>query len=110
MRFLSSKVPRRSQRQWIAVPVRIRTSGSRIDGVTINVSEHGMYVFAAANLSLGADIEIAFCPPGQKWIRVSGIVRRKAVYLYGIELVTKAEGTDDRTSIRTETDLLSVGA
>jgi PilZ domain len=94
----------------MAVPVRIRLGESRIDGVTINVSEHGMYVFAAANLTVGADIDIAFCPPGQKRVRACGIVRRKAVYLYGIELVTKPEASGDRTSAPTQSNVMSVGA
>jgi hypothetical protein len=87
--FLSpAKAPRRSQRHWIALPVRIRTGNLRVDGVTINVSEHGMYLFTATNLSLGTEIEIAFRSSDNKnLIHASGIVRRKAVYLYGIEFL-----------------------
>jgi hypothetical protein len=47
-----------------------------------------MYVFAAANLSLGDEVEIAFRPPDKKKvIHTSGIVRRRAVYLFGIEFL-----------------------
>jgi PilZ domain len=88
MRFVPAKAPRRSAREWIAIPVRINAGGSRVDGVTINVSEHGMYVFAAASLAVGTEIEIAYCPPsGKKTVYVCGIVRRRAVFLYGIEFL-----------------------
>ncbi len=86
MLFVPSKASRRSQRQWIAVPVRIQVGGLGVDGVTINVSEHGLYLFAATNLSVGTQIEIVYCPPGRrKTVCACGIVQRKAVFLYGIE-------------------------
>ncbi len=48
-----------------------------------------MFLFAAMNLSVGAVIEIAFCPSGtNRTVSVSGIVRRKAMYLYGIEFLS----------------------
>ncbi len=53
--------------------------------MTINVSEHGMYLFAATNLSLGTTIEVALRHSGRTNFWGSGIVRRKALYLYGIE-------------------------
>ena len=47
-----------------------------------------MFLFAAMNLSVGAAVEIAFRPPGMnKSLRVCAIVRRKAMYLYGIEFL-----------------------
>jgi hypothetical protein len=87
----STENQRRSQRHWVAVPVRIRARGSRMDGVTLNFSEGGMYLFAAANFSIGDEIEIAFRPPNSKTtLRLRGIVQRKAVYLYGIEFLHHA--------------------
>jgi PilZ domain len=89
MLFVPAKAPRRSPRQWIAVPVRIRAGELRVDGVTINVSAHGMYLFAAANLAVGIQIEIAYRPPrASKTVCACGIVRRRAVFLYGIEFLT----------------------
>jgi hypothetical protein len=86
MLFVPAKNRRRSQRHWVAVPVLIRNGGSSIDGFSINISEGGVYLFAAANLSLGTQIEIEFRPPGRKrLVRALGIVRRRALYLYGIE-------------------------
>jgi hypothetical protein len=88
MLFVPAKAPRRSPRQWIAVPVRIHAGELRVDGVTINVSEHGMYLFAAANFSVGTPIEIAYCAPSaNKTVCACGIVRRRAVFLYGIEFL-----------------------
>jgi PilZ domain len=88
MLFVPVKLRRRSQRQWIAVPVRIRMGWLRVDGMTINVSEHGVYLFAATNLSVGTEIEIVYRPPGRKKsVCAHGIVRRRAVFLYGVEFL-----------------------
>ena len=88
MVFVPAKAPRRSPRQWIAVPVRIYAGGLHVDGVTINLSEHGMYLFAAANLSVGTQIEISYRPQSKKrTVFARGIVRRRAVFLYGVEFL-----------------------
>jgi hypothetical protein len=90
MLFAKSKVKRRSERRWVALAVEIRMGRLRFDGVTINVSQHGIYLFAAANLPLGTEVEIVFRQPDSKrMVRVSGFVRRSAVYLYGIELLNR---------------------
>jgi hypothetical protein len=71
---------------------------SLIEGTTLNLSEHGMYLFTAANLLSGAEIEVVFQPPAEKGLlRASAIVRRKVVYLYGIEFLNKRmHRPDDR--------------
>jgi hypothetical protein len=98
---------RRSPREWIALPVRLLVAGSRIEGVSINLSKHGMYVFAATNLQVGTEIEIAFRQPERKrFVLISGIVRRKAVYLYGIEFLHNIDG--DRTLVRTDNRTVGV--
>jgi len=62
--------------------------GLRVDGMTINVSEHGVYLFAATNLSVGTEIEIVYRPLGRKTsVCAHGIVRRRAVFLYGVEFM-----------------------
>ena len=95
---------RRSHRQWIAVPVRIRLNGSQVDGVTINLSENGMYAFAAANLAVGDTVQIVYrAPDKKKSVRTEGIVRRRAVYLYGIEFLHEHE---DRAFMQTESQAL----
>lgn len=65
---------------------------SLIEGTSLNLSDHGMYLFTAANIPLGSDIEIVFRPPEEKKpIQVSAIIRRKVVYLYGIEFMNCSE-------------------
>src|ERR1700758_4382759 len=49
MLSLRDKDQRQSHRQSIAVPVLIRNGRLRIDGLSINISEGGIYLFAAAN-------------------------------------------------------------
>jgi hypothetical protein len=88
MLFLSNEEHRRSTRKWVTMAVRIRAGGSAVDGVTINVSNDGMYVFAAAKFLPGAEVEISYHPLDSKEaVRTYGIVRRRAVYLYAIEFV-----------------------
>ena len=69
-----------------------------IEGTTLNLSDHGMYMFTAANLPAGGDIEIVFRPPGEKQlVHASAVIRRKVVYLYGIEFLNKqTQRVDDR--------------
>ncbi len=80
------KEQRQSPRQWVTVPVLIRNDGLRIEGLSINISEGGIYVFAAAKLAVGTQIDLEFRLPNSKQaVRTCGTVRRRAVYLYGIE-------------------------
>jgi PilZ domain len=66
----------------------MRSHGSCIEGISINLSEGGIYLFAAANLSLGTQIEVEFRPPdGREPVRASGTVRRRVLYLYAIEFL-----------------------
>lgn len=75
--------------------------GLHVDGVTINVSEHGMYLFAATNLSVGTEVEIEYRPASRhESVCACGIVRRRAVFLYGIELLNNdTTAIGDRTQI-----------
>jgi hypothetical protein len=68
-----------------------------------------MYLFSAADLPLGSEIEMEFCPPESKrTISISGVVRRRALYLYGIEFLADVAtaardgvdvGSEDRTPL-----------
>ena len=83
-----SKDQRQSPRQWVTVPVVLQNGGECVDALSINVSDGGMYLFAAANLGIGTQIEISFRLPGEKeLVRTWGTVRRRALYLYGIEFL-----------------------
>jgi PilZ domain-containing protein len=110
MVFRPAKNQRQSKRQWVAVPVLIRHRGSRIDGHSINISEGGMYLFAAAHLSPGTLIEIEFRPPDNKaLVRTTGAVRRRALYLYGIEFLSDdAASTRGRTSVQAGSSMSSM--
>jgi hypothetical protein len=97
MFFTPLRDQRRSARHWIATPVHILMGKSRIEGTTLNLSEHGMYMFTAANIALGSEIEIVFQPPeAEEPLQVSAIIRRKVVYLYGIEFVDRTDQTSFR--------------
>jgi PilZ domain-containing protein len=109
MLFRPARNQRQSKRQWVAVPVVIRHRGSRIDGHSINISAGGMYLFAAAHLAPGTLIEIEFRPPrGKELFRAVGAVRRRALYLYGIEFLGDHAATRDRTTVQTENPMSSM--
>jgi hypothetical protein len=97
------KGQRKSTRRWIGVPVHIRNRGSCIEGFSINISDAGIYLFAAANLSIGTQVEIEFnSPESKQLVRTRGTVRRRALYLYAIEFVSEdAASARDRMSART---------
>jgi hypothetical protein len=98
MPFVSPEERRRYPRKWVTVPVRLNSGASIVDGITINVSEGGMYVFAAANFSPGAEVEVSYHPGhSQGRVRVSGVIRRRAVYLYGIEFLRKDTRVGEET-------------
>jgi hypothetical protein len=83
---------RRRRRQVLNTSVEVFTGSGRINAFGINVTDVGMCLFTAANLSLGSQIEVEFLPPqGPERVRVSGIVRHRAVYLYGIEFVVGSD-------------------
>ena len=92
MLFAPLRDQRRSERRWIALPVQIRMGKALIEGTTLNLSDHGMYLFTAANIALDSKIEIVFRLPEEKeLVQVSAVVRRKVVYLYGIEFLNCSE-------------------
>ena len=86
------------------MPVLLRHRGSRIEGHSINVSQDGILLFAAAHLSPGTQIEIEFRPPDSKEVlRATGTVRRRALYLYAIEFLRDdAAATRDRAVVQAE--------
>jgi hypothetical protein len=79
---------RRWRRHWLNAPVRILTAQGAIDGFGLRVSEGGMYLFAAADLTPGSAIEVEFIKKHSgEPSRCSGVVRNRVVYLYGVEFV-----------------------
>ena len=83
---------RRQQRQLLNASVQVFKGPVRIDALGINLSEVGMGLVTLANLPLGSQIQVEFLPPGRKErVRISGTVRYRALYLYGIEFIKDAD-------------------
>jgi hypothetical protein len=79
---------RRRKRQFLNTSVQVFTEHAHMDAIGINLSDVGMCLFAIADLPLGSQIQVEFLPPGStELVRVSGIVRHRALYLYGIEFL-----------------------
>jgi hypothetical protein len=77
---------RRWQRHWLNVPIRVFTDSAIIDGRGIRLSEGGIYLFALANMAPGEQIRIEYAaPPSGQSLSRHGVVRNRAIYLYGIE-------------------------
>ena len=102
MIFPPEKNRRRTLRRWVSVPVVINHAGSRIDGFSINICEGGMYLFSAAEFEVGSEIEVDFHLPDGKGVRAFGTVRRRALYLYGIEFIREDAAATRSVTISTE--------
>ncbi|HTJ86383.1 MAG TPA: PilZ domain-containing protein [Terriglobales bacterium] len=95
----SFPVTRRTQRQWINTTVRVLTPSAHMDALGVNLSEGGMCLFSVANLSVGSHIDIEFVPRrGHEPVRVSGKIRHRALYLYGIEFMSEVRSDSGVTS------------
>lgn len=96
---------RRRQRQLLNTGVQVFTDSAHMNALGINLSDVGMRLFAVANLPLGSQIQVEFLPPQRtERVRVCGIVRHRAVYLYGIEfLVDSDQHRDSRADVGTIT-------
>jgi hypothetical protein len=83
---------RRRKRQLLNTSVQVFTESAHVDALGINLSEVGVCLFAMVNLSVGSQIQVEFLPPrSTELVRVSGIVRHRALYLYGIEFLVVSE-------------------
>ncbi len=80
----------RRKRQLLNTSVRVFTDFGHLEALGINLTDVGMCVFVMASLPVGSRIEVEFIPPERLYvIRLSGIVRHRAVYLYGIEFLDR---------------------
>ena len=87
---------RRGRRQMLNTSVQVFTESAHVDALGINLSEVGMCLFAIANLPLESQIQIEFLPPRcLERVRVCGIVRHRAVYLYGVEFLVDSDQCQD---------------
>jgi hypothetical protein len=79
---------RRWKRHWFHGSIQVSSGSRQIDGLGIQLSRGGMYLFAIANLPLGSEIKIAFSEPGSgQWLEMRGAIRYRAVYLYGVKFL-----------------------
>ncbi len=86
--------PRRWARKWCNSSVELVTKSTRVKALGLNISEGGMGLFAVANLRVGSEIEVEFRPPASnEKARMSGTVRHRALYLYGIEFHRLAQSS-----------------
>lgn len=87
LKFMSRRERRQRSRQLLNTSVRVMTKSSTLDAVGINISEGGMGVFTVAHLPVGDRVEIEFRTSDgpTTFVRIPGIVRHRALYLYGIE-------------------------
>lgn len=66
--------------------VQVLCGDLRLHALGINLSDVGMCLFTVANLELGSQIIVEFIPPrGNQHVRMQGMVRHRALYLYGVE-------------------------
>ena len=76
-----------------------------MEALGINISEHGMCLFAVANLPVNSRVEIELpLPRSKERLRLSGTVRHRALYLYGIEFLARQDDEAERweeTSVNT---------
>jgi len=85
------RIARRSPRHWLNTSVQVSAGRTQFDGLGVNLSDGGMCFFTIANLPVGTQLEVEFLPPeGERPVRVSGRVRHRALYLYGIEFLDES--------------------
>ena len=83
---------RRWTRQWFNGCVRLFSPSAHIDGLGITVSPGGMYLFAIADLPLGMRLTVEFQPPyAREIVTLTGTIRHRTIYLYGIEFDQNSE-------------------
>jgi len=83
---------RRWERRPVDMPIRVvagdMTGTAAILGRGTKLSAGGICLFALANLAIGAQIDVELVDSHHVTpVRVSGIVRNRVVYLYGVEFV-----------------------
>jgi hypothetical protein len=93
---------RRRKRQLLNTSVRVFTESGPLDALGINISDVGMSLFTIANLPIDSRIQIELLlPQSTERVRIWGIIRHRALYLYGIEFLVDS----DRHSTSSWTDL-----
>src|SRR5271168_1830423 len=91
-----NRQPRGDERRWerrpVDVPIRVLaknpTGTNVIQDRGTKMSAGGFCLFALANLAIGARIDVELVDSNcDKPIWVSGVIRNRVVYLYGVEFL-----------------------
>jgi hypothetical protein len=73
----------------VRVVVDHSADDATVNGRGVRLSEGGICLFAAANLPVGSDIDVEFNNPRtDEPVRVRGKLRKRSVYLYGVEFLS----------------------
>jgi hypothetical protein len=79
---------RRRRRQLLNTSVRVLSENGPLEALGINISDVGMSLFTIANLEVDSRIQIELLmPQSNERVRVDGIIRHRALYLYGVEFI-----------------------
>ncbi len=92
-------VARRWPRHWWNSSVEVFTPAAHVRAIGMNISAGGMGLFAVANLQVGTHIEVEFEYRVGSKRRMHGIVRHRALYLYGIQFTSDLDSGLERASI-----------
>jgi hypothetical protein len=93
---------RRWQRYRLNLPIRLivsRDEGTKIaDGRANDISEGGMLIFAGTELRADDQVQVEFTPPySSSPVRVSGLVRHRRGYNYGVEFRSETLSDQEQT-------------
>lgn len=87
-------------RRWFNASVRILTELGTVDALGIQISEGGIYLFAVANLPVGAEVRLEYTtPPFKQPVEIAAVVRHRALYLYGLEFLREQTSEEAMTSV-----------
>lgn len=106
---------RRWERRAVDVPIRVVADGLPGSGVIpgrgTRMSEGGICLFALANLAVGTHIDVELIDARTSTpVRVSGIVRNRLVYLYGVEFLVDQQKDRQRIARLSHTFSQTTGA
>jgi hypothetical protein len=83
---------RRRKRQLLNTSVRVLSENGPLEALGINISDVGMSLFTIANLEVDSRIQIEILmPQSTERVQIAGIIRHRALYLYGVEFVVDSD-------------------
>lgn len=82
---------RRRRRQILNTSVRVLGDNGPLEALGINISDVGMSLFTIANLEIDSCVQIELLmPQSTERVQLDGIIRHRALYLYGVEFLHDA--------------------